>query len=174
MRRVIPLLLVLAFCACAKGGDDAALYRDPAGGFALRGPDSWRVLENQGGAQRVSFFGPAGGQQPFAAMISVYYYAKEGKGYARPQNFAAAKQVLALESTPLRKIKVNGAEALEFTVKRLGAAGHGRLPIPLDERSALVPTDQGFFAIVYSAPSVVSAESLPAFEQVLRSFEVLE
>lgn len=175
MKKSLILLACLsALAACSRGAPDGkAGYRDPAGLFSLRGPAQWRVLESQGGAQRVSFLGPVSRPNAFSASISVYYYKKGGTGFQSPDGYIASEQASAERVTPVEKRTWKERPILAFTSERMSSPAHGSLKRErLVEDTLLIPTAKGFFALVHSAPLKTRARTAEVFEDVLESFLV--
>ncbi|MDD5629157.1 MAG: hypothetical protein PHU21_08830 [Elusimicrobia bacterium] len=177
-----PARLALAACLCLaacsrkapapaepKGERPAmAMYEHPQRLFACQAPPDWRVLEDQGGSQRATFLGPAGGKAPFSASISIFEYAAGG-AFAAPQDYARA-QATAGAATELKPRAWKGGQAFEFSQVRKGPKVGAQKPESREELTVLIPARGGFFALVHSAPEGGLAQTAPEFEALLDSF----
>ena len=169
----------LALAACGRQDDsvspkkDMALYLEPNGSFSCQAPSQWRVLEKQGGAQRVTFLGPPDGPKPFAAGITVYYYQKSGSDFASPQAYAAAHRLLAGKTGPLTEKPWKGSPAWEFSATRTMPIMHrvGQTKTEKED-TVLIPAREGFYALVYSAAESVHAENAPLFRTLVESLSL--
>ncbi|TPW19890.1 MAG: hypothetical protein FD126_2236, partial [Elusimicrobia bacterium] len=85
----LALAVALLLTACSKDpGPGKAVYSPKDGAFTLTAPADWRVAEDQGEGQRVSFFGPPGS---FSESIGVYRYeATTPEAYRAARSGAAA------------------------------------------------------------------------------------
>ncbi|MBI3553066.1 MAG: hypothetical protein HY077_11175 [Elusimicrobia bacterium] len=156
MRRGFCLIAV-ALAACGKAGpqmdSQMALYLEPGKLFSCQAPAQWRVLEDQGGAQRVTFLGPPGGPAPFSAAITIYYYSKTGSSYATPQAYAKAEARLPGKTTPLVFKPWKGLAVYEFSAERSRPVMHGAGQTEARrELTVLIPAPEGFYAAALSAP----------------------
>lgn len=176
MRRMVLLLALLVPAACRREPaapipkTDMALYLETNRLFSCHAPAQWRVLENQGGAQRVTFLGPPEGPTPYAAAISLYYYPKSGSAYAAPQDYAKAQSLAPGKTGPLVSKPWKDLEIYEFSATRPAPVMHtpGRLETR-QESTVLIPAPQGFYAVVYSAPAALYAKNEPAFRDLVDS-----
>jgi len=173
--RIWMLVALFALGACNKTPTPApkaneALYQEPGRLFTCSAPASWRVLENQGGAQRVTFLGPSDGPAPFSAAISVYYYPKTGSAYASPQDYASAQTLGPGKTTPLVFRPWKGLAVYEFAATRPTPVMHGAGQVETrQESTVLILSQEGFFAAVYSAPEARFALNEPAFKDLVES-----
>lgn len=175
MRRPLAALL-LAMAACGKpdsgpGGKSMTTYQDPKGLFSCQAPPDWRVLEDQGGAQRVSFFGPPAGPAPFSVSISIYYYPKSGSAFASPQDYAAAQALSGGTTTPLITRARKDGEAFGFTTSRESRKLHSSGTELREELTVLIPAKNGFFALVHAAPRASTVETRPVFDGLVEGFQ---
>ncbi len=146
-----------------------AAYEEPGKLFTCEAPAEWRVLEGQGGAQRVSFLGPPGGESPFAASISIYYYAP-GSAFRSPEDYAAGRAMTGAERTPVAEKPWKGEKALEFSLTRRQLDRHGKTPARiLREDAFLVSSGKGFIAVIHSAPPSLRPKTEPVFRALLES-----
>jgi hypothetical protein len=150
-----------------------AVYQEPSRLFSCEGPVSWKVLEDQGGSQRVTFLGPPDGPAPFSASIGVYYYSKQGSSFATPQEYFESQKLAPGQTGPLVFKPFKGLAVYEFSAKRLARARRGRdTAEPRQEATVLIPAPAGFFAAVYSAPETAFAELEPAFRGLVESLRL--
>jgi hypothetical protein len=142
--------------ACAKDpGAGKAGYEPRDASFSLAAPGDWRVAEDQGGAQRVSFYGPPGS---YAESIAVYRYER-----TTPEAYHAAR---AAGAAPLAS-RPDGR--YEFLAKSVSPAMHGRAPEELTVRHVLVPEGTSLWALVHTHPA--AKEPSAAFEGLCASFK---
>jgi len=175
MRKAAALLALslLAVCCRKKPApplDPAdALYQSASGDLSFEIPKDWRALENQGGGQRVSFFGPSSGARPYSVSIGVYFYGP-GSSFASIDDYARAQELSARESTPLKAFDLKGRPAREMTVSRLTPSLHDVKPPELRvDRYVFIPAGAGFYVLDYSAPKASENDQAPVFERVLQS-----
>lgn len=158
MRPLLAAALLLA--ACSKGpGPGRALYQPKDGAFALTAPADWRVAEDQGEAQRVSFFGPPGS---FSESIGVYRY--EGTNPEAYRSARAGADAGPLASRPDGRV--------EFTASSLSPAMHGRPPEALAVRHVLVSRGTALWALVHTRPA--GRPPGTAFDELCASFKPKE
>lgn len=164
MRRLAAALLLL-LAACSRAPEPPkgmTVYEAKSGEFTTWAPSDWKVLEDQGGAQRATFFSSTG------ESIGIYRYEKGGEqGDARQY---AAAQSLSGKAGPLLDITVGEKPALEFIVERQGLSLHGRPAEKLRVRTVLLEDDKGFWALVDTVP-LGKEPSVDAFDTVLKSFK---
>lgn len=157
----------------AKPQPGMALYEEPNRLFTCAVPAAWRVLEGQGGAQRVSFYGPSNGPKPYSAEISVYHY-PPGSAYASPEDYALAQRASGARASPLAERTWKGGKAYAFTTERMSPAGHGVLtPERRREETVLIASKSGLLALVHSAPAGREAETATVFSAFLESLRPL-
>jgi hypothetical protein len=174
MRRGV-LVAALLLGACSQQPPSApktkeALYAESGRLFTCSAPASWRVLENQGGAHRVTFLGPADGPAPFSDSISVYYYPKTGSDYATPQDYAKSQTLAAGTTGPLVFKLWKGLATYEFSATRPTPVMHGAGQVETrQESTVLIPSKQGFYAAVYSAPQAGFTQNESAFRDLVDS-----
>lgn len=181
-----PARLALAACLClsacsrkaaspppARQGETPgmAIYQQPQSLFTCQAPADWRVLEDQGGAQRVTFLGPASGATPFSASISIYQYPKAGSAFGSPQDYARAQATAGGQVTSLKPRAWPGGEAFEFSQVRKGPHIGALKPESRSELTVLIPVRDGFFALVHSAPEGARELTAPQFEALVASFK---
>lgn len=178
MTRILAFAaLLLLPAACRKKpaplldpGD--ALYQSASGDVRLEIPKGWRVMENQGGGQRVTFFGPPDGPKAYSVSIGVYFYGP-GSSFASLEDYARAQALSGRESTPLKAFDWKGQAAQELTVSRMAPSLHRVKPAEARaDRYVLIPSGGGFYALDYSAPKDSAAEQAPVFERVLQSLQI--
>ncbi len=157
--------------APAKGGPKTAVYQEPGGLFSCEVPASWRVLENQGGAQKVSFFGPPDGEKPFSASISFYYYGP-GSSYAGPRDYAAAQAASGGAAEPPREVEMGGRKTLRFGATRKRPVPHSTAITEETEDTVLIPMKSGLLAVVHAASTTVYPKTEPAFRTLLDSIRI--
>lgn len=153
MRLVLAAALLLA--ACSKGpAPGKAGYAPKDGSFELAAPADWRVAEDQGEGQRVSFFGPPGS---FSESIGVYFYEA-----TTPESYRAARSGAGpLSSRPDGRF--------EFTAFPFSPALHGRPPAALAVRHVLIPAGGSLWALVHTQPARRAAGT--AFDELCASFK---
>jgi hypothetical protein len=139
-------------------------YAPKDNSFFCHAPGDWRVLEDQGGAHKVSFFGPAAGPAPYSESIAVYRHQKGG-AFATPQDYARA-QAVSGAAIPAPGLKLGPIQALEFRSERSSRSGLTR------SRSVLFPAEDGFFALVHTAPSPAPPSGAAVFDELLKSFRI--
>lgn len=163
MRRLAAALLLLAACSRApEPPKGMTVYEAKSGEFSVWAPSDWKVLEDQGGAQRATFFSATG------ESIGIYRYEKGGEqGDARQY---AAAQSLSGKAGPLLESSVGDKPALEFIVERDGLSLHGALREKLRVRTVIFEDPKGFWALVDTVP-MGKEPSVDAFDTVLRSFK---
>ena len=177
-RGLVLALAALLPAACREPAppqpkNDMAIYQAPQHLFSCDVPAQWRVIEDQGGAQRVSFLGPPDGPHPFWAAISVYHYAKTGSDYASPQDYAKRQALGPGKTGALLEKPWKGAAAYEFSATRPQPVMHQPKTVRVrQERTALIPTREGFLALVYSAPEDRFAKGEPVFQALLDSLRL--
>lgn len=147
--------MALLLAACSKGSGTAG-YRPRDGAFALTAPADWRVAEEQGEAQRVSFFGPPGS---FAESIGVYRYEA-----TTPEAYRSARA--GPDAGPLAP-RPDGR--VEFSARSLSPAMHGRPPEALAVRHVLVLQGTTLWALVHTRPAARAPGA--AFDEVCASFK---
>lgn len=148
------LAAVLLLSACSKGpGPGKAGYSPKDGAFELTAPSDWRVAEDQGEGQRVSFFGPPGS---FSESIGVYRYEA-----TTPESYRAARPGAGpLSARPDGRV--------EFSAALLSPALHGRPPAELAVRHVLVPAGTALWALVHTRPAGRAPGA--AFDELCASF----
>ncbi len=162
MRRAAAAFLLL-LSACARKG--TAVYQEPGGSFSCAAPADWRVVEDGGTA---TFLGPASGARPYAASISVYHHPKNSE-HASPQAYHKSLTA-AMKTTALKTRVWHGQTAWEFTSVRSAAAFHGAQAEPRQELTVLLSAQDGFYALVHSAPQSEPSLGAVDFDVVLQSF----
>lgn len=156
-------LLVLAGCSRApEPPKGMTVYEAKSGEFTVWAPSDWKVLEDQGGAQRASFFSATG------ESIGIYRYEKGGE-HGDARQYAAA-HMLSGKAGPLLESSVGDKPALEFLVEREGLSLHGRPREKLLVRTIIFEDLKGFWALVDTVP-MGKAPSVDAFDTVLKSFK---
>lgn len=153
---------LFAIVACSpKSGKP--VYTPVDGSFSCEVPGDWRVLENQGGAHRVSFYGPGG------SAVNLYFYDKS--------RFSSVREYYLMESVsgatlgPLHEEKVGDRSLSTFTAARATPKLHSIEIENLSEQTYIIPAAGGFYSIMLVAP-VSSVESVrPAFLDLVRSFK---
>ena len=180
-----PARLALAACLClsacsrkaaspppARQGETPgmAIYQQPQRLFTCQAPPDWRVLEDQGGAQRVTFLGPTSGATPYSASISIYQYSKAGSAFDSPQAYALAQTTAGGKATPLKPRSWPGGEAFEFSQVRKGPHIGALKPESRSELTVFIPVRDGFFALVHSAPEGARERTATEFEALVGSF----
>jgi hypothetical protein len=168
---------LLALAACGKPAPQeksgTSLYLEPGKSFSCRAPGDWRVLENQGGAQRVTFVGPASGAKPYSAAITAYFYAKGGSAYSSAQDYARAQSLLPGHAGPLVFKTWKGLAVFELNADRSRPALHGAGQMEARrELTVLIPSPTGLYAFVLSAPADSYSQIEPAFRNLLDSLEL--
>lgn len=166
MRRGAPWAAALLALACSRPAappPGQAVYESKSGDFSLQGPSGWRVLEEQGGAHRVTLMGPL----PDLETIAVYRYERSAE-YPDAQAYLAG-QALAGRPGPSRKMSLAGRPAWDMTVERESPPMHGAPPQRLSVRMVVVEDARGFWSLVRTGPSGQGSEK--AFDQVLASFQ---
>lgn len=162
MRPLLAAALLLAGCSRPpQAPEGKAVYSDKAARFSLHGPADWRVMEEQGGAHRVTFFGPP----PAVESIAVYRHDKGGPG-GDAQAYLAG-QSLGGKSFA-RKLEVKGKPARELVVEKKAPVMHGKGGELLRQRTVVLEDEKGFWALVHTAPA--SQPSSAVFEDSLQSF----
>lgn len=159
MRRLLAAAVLLA--ACSRQPElppGAALYRARDGAFSLAAPESWRVVENQGGSHRVSLYGPG------AQSIAVFRHDS-----GDPRAYAASQSLNARAAAPEETV-VEGRKALRLTVERSLPPLHGRGPLRLVETLVILPDEKGFWVLVHGAAAGAAADD-EAFELALKTFK---
>ena len=146
-----------------------AVYQEPGKLFSCEGPPAWKVLEAQGGAQKVTFLGPPDGPAPFSASIGIYYYPKQGSSFATPQDYFNSHKLEPGKTSPLIFRPFKGLAVYEFGASRPAASLHGKKAEPRDESTMLIPSKDGFFAAVYSAPETLFPKGEPVFRGLVES-----
>jgi hypothetical protein len=171
------LASVVSIAACGKPGSgekaDTSLYLEPGKLFSCRAPADWRVLEKQGGAQRVTFIGPASGAAPYSAAITAYFYEKGGSAYGSAQDYARAQALLPGRTGPLVFKTWKGLAVFEFSADRSRPALHGSGQ--MEERrelSVLIPSPSGLYAFVLTAPAGSYARIEPVFRGLIDSLDL--
>ncbi len=172
----LAALLLLGPAACRRAprllSPQDALYETRDGSLRCEVPKDWRVLEDQGGAQRATFFGPPDGPRPYAFSIGAYFYGP-GSPFATPQDWARAQALSAKDSTPLTSYSWKGRSAFEMTVERRVPVLHRTGPAVLRrDRAVVIPASGGFWALVYSAPQDEFAGQQAVFDRFLQSLEL--
>lgn len=157
--------------APAKGDQKTAIYQEPGGLFSCKAPAAWRVLEAQGGGQRVSFFGPPDGEKPFSASISVYYYGP-GSAYAAPRDYAAAQAASGGSTRPPREVDLGGRKSLQFAAVRKRPVPHSTKVAEETEDTVVIPLKSGFLAVVHAAATATYPRTEPAFRALLDSLRI--
>lgn len=166
---------VAAFLLTASCGHETARYLEPHHLFSCAAPARWRVLEDQGGAQRVTFLGPAGGLAPYSAAISVFYYARKGSNYASAEDYAKAQSLLPGATGPVVSRSSRGLTLYEFSAARPVLAGRGADEAPeRRESTVLITAPAGFYAVVYAAPAKSFSENEPLFRDLVDSLRFVE
>ncbi|HVC09058.1 MAG TPA: hypothetical protein VNH15_03865 [Elusimicrobiota bacterium] len=166
---------ILLCCACAllaacsgkrlPPGDVS--YSPKNGGFSAAIPGSWRVLENNGGAL-ASFFGPPNGPAPFSAMIAIYDYPKSR--YASPQDYYNRATFDARVVAPLSKRKFGGRDLGFFSVAKAEKNIDSGESTLAREETVLVPSKDGFYALVYLCSDKSFQDNEPVFLNLAASF----
>ncbi len=174
MRRLVLVAATLALASCQKSQPPSktgmALYLEPGKLFSCQAPANWKVLENQGGAQRVTFVGPPDGPAPYADAISVYFYAKSGSSFATPQAYAKAEALQPGTTSPLLFKPWKGLAVYEFTATRARPVMHGAGQTESrKESTVLIPAPEGFYAAVYSAPEAGFSQAEGVFRELIDS-----
>ena len=157
--------------APAKGGPKTAVYQEPGGLFSCEVPAAWRVLENQGGAQKVSFFGPPDGEKPFSASISFYYYGP-GSNYAGPRDYAAAQAASGGASSPPIEKDLGGRKTLQWSSLRKRPVPHSTAITEETEDTVLIPMKSGFLAVVHAAATAAHPKTEASFKALLASLRI--
>ncbi len=159
--------------APAKGGPKTAVYQEPGGAFSCEIPAAWRVLETQGGAQKVSFFGPPDGEKPFSASISIYQFGP-GSHYATPRDYAAAQAASGGASQAPQEADWNGRKTLRFSAVRKRPVPHSTKTTEEKEDTVLIPLKSGFLAVVHAAAVSSHPRSEPVFRALLDNLRIPE
>ena len=154
--------------AAVKEGGGMAVYEERERLFTCEVPAGWRVMEDQGGGQRVSFFGPPSGPKPYSSSIAFYYFPKAGSDYKSPQDYFSAQQASGSKTTPLEERSWKDRKVLEFTTKRRQPLMHAKKEFEdLAEETILIPVKDGFVAVVHSASADAHDKTEPVFRSVL-------
>lgn len=178
-RAVLAAVLALGGCMGKEPSGETpsnerqktAVYQEPSGLFSCEVPASWRVLENQGGAQKVSFFGPPDGEKPFSASISFYYYGP-GSNYATLRDYAAAQAATGGAEGTAREVELGGRKTIQFGATRSRPVPHSTKTTEEREETVLVPFKSGFLAVVHAAATAVHPRTEPAFRDLLDSLKI--
>lgn len=153
MRLLLAAALLLTACSKAPAPGQAA-YSPKDGSFSLSAPAEWRVAEDQGEGQRVSFFGPPGS---FSESIGVYFYEA-----TTLESYQAARPGAGpLASRPDGRF--------EFTASPFSPALHGRPPSQLAVRHVLIPSGNALWALVHTRPA--GRPPGTAFDELCASFQ---
>jgi hypothetical protein len=164
MRLAVIVVLILA--GCSKNPDvpaGKAVYEPKSGAFSLQGPADWRVMEDQGGAHRVTFFGPL----PAVESIAVYRYEK-GPVYSSAGAYLAGLS-LAGRSSPVLEVEISGRKWLELRSERTSPAMHGGRQEKLEVRTAVLEDASGFWSLVHTAPAGKASKAV--FDELLKTFK---
>lgn len=147
-------------------------YTDLRGSFSSQAPPSWRVLENQGGAQRVSFIGPSSGPGAFSTSLGVYFE-PGGNDLAALRAYARRQALGGGESSPLIPRPWKGGRAYQFSLSREERLAHGPALERRREAFVLIPVRSGFYVLVHSAPAGTFARAQPEFGALADSFHTV-
>lgn len=175
MKRLLALALLAAFAACKKeppAPRGMTRYTHARPKASVAAPETWRVLENQGGAHIVSFLGPAEGDRPYSQSLGLYFHKADGV-YGSPREYARAQELAGTRKTQTREREWKGRKALELVVERDAARRlHSTEREKRRERMALVPSQGGFYLLLASAPAGEAAALDALFDAALDTLDV--
>jgi len=187
MRSLAVAALLLASAGCRKAppaaGDAEAPTRAVVSGVALidydaatgefscRAPGHWKALEDPRFGPRVMFFGPGTAKFPRSVSISVLRY-PDGDTIRTPEDFYDSLKISGQNPSPLETRSANGRTeyTLHYDMAQRPLHGYKTLYMKRED-VVLVPSKDGFFALVHSAPAETYAETLPVFDAVVASFQ---
>lgn len=176
--RLLALAALFAFAACRKSPQAAAVpagyvrYEHAKPRAALAVPQSWRVLQDQGGAQLVTFLGPGEGKRPFSQSLGLYFHDKGGT-FGSIEEYARAQKLAGTRKTESKERDWKGRKIVELTQTRETARRlHSSDREVRRERMALIPAEGGFYLLIASAPEADAAASDDVFTRALDSLDV--
>jgi hypothetical protein len=145
-------------------------YDAATGEFSCRAPGRWKALEDAKLGPRVMFFGPGTDKYPRSVSISVMRY-PDGSDIKTPQDFYDSLKISGQDPSPLETRAAGGRTlyALHYAMAQRPLHGSKTLYMKRED-AVLVPSKDGFFALVHSAPAETYAETLPVFEAMVASF----
>lgn len=187
MKRALAVLALLAAAGCRKApppdsgsaevptravvaGVDLIDYDAATGEFSCQAPGHWKALEDDKLGPRVMFFGPGTAKFPRSVSISVMRY-PDGEDIKTPKDFYDALKISGQNPSPLETRSAGGRTeyALHYDMPQRPMHGYKTLYMKRED-VVLIPSRDGFFALVHSAPAETYAETLPVFDAVVASF----
>lgn len=172
--RYFFVLILLALGACGKKEPEGfVLYREPNNLFICRAPGDWRVLENQGGSHLASFLGPASGPQSYSVSIAFYYHGGPEAGFSSPRDYYNAHLASGGRVFPLREEDWKGVKTFRFRSEKKAPLLHSMGETEeRTEDTVLIPSKEGFLAVVHSAPSASLSSTESVFKEMLESLRL--
>lgn len=143
------------------------LYAPPGAGYSFGAPGDWRALQGESGSL-VTFYGPPGGAHPNAASIAVLRYSPAQ--FSGMDDYYKRETASASSATPLQEKKLPRGEARFFSMESQRPGAGGARPEQVTEEDYLVPSEDGFFALVYMCDSQEVSESEPVFQALVQTF----
>ena len=106
------------------------------------------------------------------ASISISKYPNKSDKYVDAEVYAKSFKEISGKPTVYEKKVVEGKTVIRFTRERTARAMHSKKAAhQVREDVALIVVPGGFFEISHSAPIDTYQNSLPVFEEVVRSFK---
>ncbi len=188
LRTALPLLILLS--ACGKKTETAVEapaqtapasvefidYTPPAATFSCRAPARWKGEETTDyGPDEVSFLGTAGSgisMESRSVSISISKYPNKSDKYVDAEIYAKSGKEISGKPVVYEKKIIEGKTVVRFSRERPAHALHSNKTLyQIREDVALIVVPGGFFEISHSAPVDAYLNTLPVFEEVVRSFK---
>jgi|CXWL01.1.fsa_nt_gi hypothetical protein len=189
LKTALPFLILLSACgrktetaaetpvkATPVAGLEFIDYVPPAGTYTCRAPAHWKGEETTDyGPDEVSFIGEVTkglAMESKLVSISISKYPNKSDKYVDAEAYAKSESVVSGKPVVYEKKIIEGKTVIRFSHERTARAMHSKkAPRHVREDVALIVVPGGFFEITHTGPVETYGNTLPVFEEVVRSFK---